>query len=106
MTKPILDRLFETDPLSCELFWDRENEYREWLDTNPNGFVVNCDKKGPTDRWKYPMLHKVVDKNLSNRENYTTGAYFKVCAPDKESLEIWAKNRGLKLTQCSRKECS
>ena len=106
MKNHILDSLLKNDPPSCRLFWDSEDGYREWLGTNPNGFVVNCDKQGKVPQ--YPMLHNVTHKLISSPKinNYTTNNYFKVCAPDKESLESWAKNRGLKLTQCSIKKCS
>jgi len=79
-----------------------EDEYRVWIDNNLNGFVVNCDKKGQMPQ--YPMLHNVAHKSVSSTKinNYTTNDYFKVCSSDKESLEIWAKNRGLKLTQCKK----
>ena len=105
MKNSILNRLFENDPPLCSLFWDREDEYREWIDTHPDGFVANCDKQGRVAN--YPMLHNVAHKLVSSTKinNYTTNDYFKVCAPDRESLEIWAKNHGLRLTQCTLKKC-
>ena len=100
MINLMLNSLFENSPSSCELFWDNEDGYRKWLANNPNGFVVNCDKR--VQNPQYPMLHNVSHKLVSSTKinNYTTNDYFKVCSPDKESLELWAKNRGVKLTQC------
>jgi hypothetical protein len=56
------DRLLENDSSLRSLFWDREDEYREWLDTNPDGFVANCDKRGQVAQ--YPMLHKTAHKAI------------------------------------------
>lgn len=84
-------------------FNDDETGYRAWLAAHPGGFVANMDKR--RKRAEYPMVHRSSRKCVTspNRENYTTGDYFKVCAEDIEALEKWsALDIRRPLTRCGR----
>ena len=64
-----------------------ESDYLNWRTQHPTGFVVNIDKRH--NMKQYPMAHRVSDKQLSaeKNKNFTTGAYYKLCASELKSLE-------------------
>ncbi len=66
-------------------------EYLKWVKDNPNGFIINYDKKKKSKC--YPMIHLSTHKSLSTpkRKNYTTGEYSKICSNDKSKLEKYAE---------------
>ena len=78
-----------------------EERYLEWVQNNPNGFIVNADE--PASSTEYPMVHRATHRLMTSpkKQNYTTGRYFKVCSNDMKDLETWAKQvRGRSLNPC------
>jgi len=73
-----------------KIFRDDEAGYRNWIDMNPNGFVVNSYKKPKAE---YLVLHKADCGSISSEkiDNYTTKGYIKICANDLDELTSWAK---------------
>ena len=69
-----------------------DDEFIEWIDENPNGFVLNIDQtKDPSKIWKdYPKIHFANCSQLNKRLGRTTGKYFKVCSNSIEELEKWS----------------
>ncbi len=69
-----------------------DDEFIEWIDENPNGFVLNIDQtKDPSKIWKdYPKIHFANCSQLNKRPGRTTGKYFKVCSNSIEELEKWS----------------
>ena len=100
--KPTLDTLRQRAALvGCVFFLDDEEGYLSWIAQHPNGYVLNLDKRLSIKN--YPMLHRVADRQISGElENYTTGAYFKICGTNEEALEEWAKRSGFNLTRCKK----
>ncbi len=71
-------------------FVDDEKAYLDWIQNNPNGYVVNTNRK---PNKKYLMLHKAVCSSISTSfGNYTTHEYIKFCSLNLEKLENWAYN--------------
>lgn len=87
--------------MSVIFFVDDEKEYLLWLTRNPLGFVVNTYRK-PSPA--YLVLHQAScpDISSSERENYTTRDYSKVCATERYTLTAWARDLGGQLTRCER----
>jgi hypothetical protein len=84
-----------------EKFVNDETGYLQWIDNNPNGYILNLDE--PLVTAKYPMIHLARHKVVSSstRTNYTTGRYFKVCSTDMDELANWAiANCGRPFTWC------
>ena len=66
-------------------FDNDEIGYLQWVNANPQGFVINAPKGGGT-----VMLHKADCKDITTRfKNYTTTAYEKRCSLDKQELVAW-----------------
>ncbi|HEY3374031.1 MAG TPA: hypothetical protein VGK02_03095 [Candidatus Aquicultor sp.] len=83
-------------------FENDDSAYLSWLEMNPSGFVVNCDRN---PKPSYLILHSATCGfiSTSKRSNWTTNDYIKICSSDKEELQKWAKEkvRGpLKLCGC------
>ncbi|PKO21830.1 MAG: hypothetical protein CVU38_12630 [Chloroflexi bacterium HGW-Chloroflexi-1] len=72
-----------------ELFEDDDEGYLQWVETNPEGFVLNSERH-PSAR--YLLLHRAICGTICTRKrtNYTTTGYIKVCASNKKELEAWA----------------
>ena len=100
--KPTLESLRQQAILAgCAFFLNDEEGYLSWITQHPNGYVLNLDKR--LNVKNYPMLHSVTDRQIRGElENYTTGDYFKICGPNEEVLEDWAKLSGLNLTRCKK----
>lgn len=71
-------------------FKDDEVGYRAWLASHGTGFVANLHKR--SNRSGYPMVHSASRLCVSstNRDNYTTGDYYKVCSGNLEALNRWS----------------
>jgi hypothetical protein len=72
-------------------FLDDEAGYQAWRAANPNGYIVNHDRR-PSDR--YLVLHRVDCGSLSGepaRGDTWTIAFGKTCVPTIEELESWAR---------------
>ncbi|HWS98878.1 MAG TPA: hypothetical protein VN256_01305 [Pyrinomonadaceae bacterium] len=76
----------------AEVFRDMASdvEYFDWLESNPEGFVVNTDKA--MLRAPYPILHGAICQHISDRStpNYTTkeSEWFKVCSSSRVEIEV------------------
>ena len=71
-------------------FEDAEAGYLDWIARHPRGWVLNV---GRTLAPSIPLvLHRASRARISTaRENYTTGAYVKICSPDRAELTAWAR---------------
>ncbi|NCO65016.1 MAG: hypothetical protein COW32_02290 [Candidatus Aquicultor secundus] len=81
-------------------FENDDNAYLSWLEMNPSGFVVNCERN---PKPHYLMLHTASCRHISTskRSNWTTNEYIKVCSMDMHELKKWAKGRvGGELQPC------
>ena len=69
-----------------------DDKFIEWIDENPNGFVLNIDQtKDPSKIYKdYPKIHFANCGQLNKRPGRTTKKYFKVCSNSIEELEQWS----------------
>ena len=93
-----------SDPV---IFKNRPNddEFIEWIDENPNGFVLNILRpKTPSNISKeHPKIHFANCSGLKKSlgSSSTTKKYFKVCSNSIEELERWSLNTYQKgLTPC------
>ena len=73
-------------------FVDNDPGYEGWLESHPDGFVVNTYR---TPHPSYLMLHRSTCRWISGvppRGDRWTGDYAKVCAEDRADLERWARD--------------
>ncbi len=80
-------------------FDNDEAGYLKWVGTHPDGFVLNV----PRQRNMAPnMMHRASCKHIttSERTNYTTTDYFKVCATNRQELLDWAAGDSNRLQTC------
>lgn len=70
-------------------FIDDDRGYLDWIDRNPQGFVVNT-YKNPSS--KYLILHRATCGTISTskRTNWTRKYYIKICSLRRTELEEWA----------------
>lgn len=78
--------------MDLELFENDDEGYLNWLENNPDGFVVNCHNPPGSD---YLRLHHASCSHIRTQErtNWTTNDYMKVCSNSVEALERWAADR-------------
>lgn len=83
--------------VGVKLFENDESGYLKWLSDNPNGYVVNTEKRiNPA----YMALHRATCRHVSNYSAqasegaFTERGYIKACSPDIASLNKWAKQHG------------
>ena len=72
-------------------FIDDDRGYLHWLNANPMGFVVNCERK---PRASYLILHRATCgtiRGVPARGKRWTADYIKVCSLSKAELESWAR---------------
>ena len=77
-----------------------DDEFIEWIDENPKGFVLNIHRRqDPSNiHESHPRIHFANCFQLKNQKNKknkkpgssTTGDYFKVCSNSIEELEQWS----------------
>lgn len=83
------------------IFKDDDNGYLNWINTNPTGFIINCERK---PRTTYLFLHRATCFTITGipaRGKVWTKDYIKVCSISKEELEMWARREvGGKLHSC------
>ncbi len=82
-----------------------DDEFIEWIDENPNGFILNILRpKIPSNISKeHPKIHFANCSGLKKSlgSSSTTKKYFKVCSNSIEELEQWSLNTYNKeLTPC------
>lgn len=85
-----------------QTFVDDDEGYLAWLEANPTGFVVNTTRT-PTNA--YLVLHRASCGYIrsSEKTNWTTTNFIKVCSEQVADLEEWAKaTSGGLLNPCQR----
>lgn len=88
-------------------FRNDDEGYLAWVDSHPNGFIVNVDLAQNVSN--YPMVHSTAHKLLTSSKigGFTTGDYEKICSDDLAELEEWSRmNHGKRLTFCRSPACS
>ena len=73
-------------------FLDDESGYLRWLESSPNGFLINSNRNVNST---YLMLHRATCRTISgtpSRGKDWTKNYVKVCSNDLEELAAWAKD--------------
>ncbi len=84
-------------PEKYRVFQDNEAEYLAWLAQNPNGFVLNAERR---PRAKYMPLHTARCHTIQNvtahahTAPFTGRGYMKVCANDPNELLAWIATQG------------
>ncbi|GAB2730664.1 HNH endonuclease [Comamonas sediminis] len=80
-----------------KVFEDDELGYRDWLDQNSNGFVLNSERP---PRPNYMRLHTAECHHIkypathANTDPFTSRGYMKVCANDPADLLVWMEAKG------------
>lgn len=76
-----------------------EAAYLAWLNSNPKGYVLNCSDHPPEQH--YPMLHNSACWTIGREAKHFSGASFKACSNNKETLMKWAvKNARVAQSVC------
>ncbi len=81
-------------------FIDNDYRYLNWIENNPTGLVVNCNRYPNSN---YLKLHRATCGTITTvrRKNWTIGDYKKICSMEKRELEKWAEIEvNGKLTSC------
>ena len=72
-----------------------DEEYYQWCEANPDGFVINSPRRWPPS---YMMLHRVGCLHIATTHEedgaFTQRAYTKICASDIDSLREWTRHHG------------
>jgi hypothetical protein len=86
-------------PKGVTIFKDDDDAFFDWLDENPEGFVINTYRNPKPD---YLVLHRPQCPHFKGDGVRWTVNYVKVCSPDRAELEAWARDtvQG-ELTLCS-----
>lgn len=81
---------------------DSESAYQQWLNDNPDGFVVNALKRASGRNTKsdsrFTRIHRAKCKTInpllcfSEKTGFTTGRYQKLCSTNLESADTAAHN--------------
>lgn len=82
--------------MSIEIFDLDDTPYFNWMQNNPEGFVLNTEKEEKTD---FMMFHKAnhchhigpYDSQQAQNASYTSSKRIKVCSNDVYELYEWAK---------------
>jgi hypothetical protein len=88
-----------------EIFWNDEAGYRQWLQTHPDGYVLNLPRRAAPST--YVMLHRatcghIADPGPSDAPlNYTTNRDYKVCGVDRDRLVSWVATQPGPFKLCS-----
>lgn len=72
-------------------FIDDDAGYLNWVKSNPQGFVLNCERN---PRPTYLYLHRATCFAITGRPTsgkLLTKDYIKICSSNREQLEQWAK---------------
>ena len=79
-------------------FKEDDEPYLAWLETHPNGYVLNIDTKGPRE----DMLHTARCGHLyPPTPGFRHTVYAKACSEDADALKRWASQRGHRVNLCS-----
>jgi hypothetical protein len=92
---PMLD---DVDP-NIQIFKDDDEGFFEWLDANPDGYVINTNRK-PTPN--YLVLHVPSCPHFKGGDHlHWTKDYVKICSDSRDQLEEWAADVvGGEITLC------
>jgi hypothetical protein len=73
--------------------------YLQWVNSNLNGFVINSPKRSGAVP---DMLHKASCQHIttSQRTNYTTTDYRKICSVNREELIAWGAKHSSNFQEC------
>ncbi len=82
------------------IFTRDDIQYRRWLATNPEGYVLNCCYRAANS--DYPRLHRVTCKSLNSPRvaGYTAEDYYKACATEPGELEKYAAGKFGRIAVC------
>lgn len=79
------------------IFSDKEKEYRNWLDSNPSGYVLSTTKDISVE---YMSLHRSTCQTISQymssmaKDAFTGKKYIKVCSSSPDELSKWISRNG------------
>ncbi|WP_024612746.1 hypothetical protein [Pseudoalteromonas sp. TB64] len=85
--------------MSFSEFINDEYKYINWIQSNPNGFVINTSK---SKRLDYRVLHTAdcsyvtTLQGNAQEDGFTERGYIKICSTNVESLRDWTKQEGEK----------
>ena len=82
-----------------EIFVDDDIGYERWIESHPNGYVLNT---GRTGRSRYAKLHRATCRWIKPTDDRQwTHDYIKVCSTGEDELTDWARDkRGGKEPEC------
>jgi len=90
-----------TSTRECVIFDDGDGRYRNWMQTNSTGFVLNT---GRGQNSSYVMFHRSLCHHITTHENsfpsdaFTKHDFIKVCSTSLHPLETWQKENRPKAT--------
>ena len=86
-------------PASVTIFRDDDDGFFEWLEGNPDGYIVNTERN---PKAHYLVLHRPQGPHFKGGELLRwTKDYVKVCSADRADLEDWATDEvGGEVTLC------
>lgn len=80
----------KNEVMAIRSFIDDDDGYRDWLNENPRGYVINIQRSiNPSDA----RLHRANCRDLIaqfDRDVQLAGPYIKVCGDTQAALENWA----------------
>ncbi len=70
---------------------DDDDLYLNWVNQNPDGFVINASRKPAAS---YLKLHRATCHSLNKQNvlNWTTGDYLKACSLESQELVQWSEH--------------
>lgn len=79
-------------------FDQHEEDYTQWVQDNPTGFVLNAPRSGRTPL----VLHQADCHHIKPATgwNYASNTQIKVCASDRREVEAWAREQGGIIRDC------
>jgi hypothetical protein len=82
--------MISTRPPGIELFKDDDGGFFEWLQANPDGYLLNSERNPKPN---YLVLHLPSCPHFDGDSAvHWTKAYIKFCSRDRGELEEWAAN--------------
>jgi hypothetical protein len=82
-----------------EIFQDNDQGYLKWLEDNPKGYVLNCDRVPVAS---YLILHQAncsTINGMPTADSSWTRDYIKVCSRSRLALISWANSKTKGTTQ-------
>lgn len=83
--------------MTYSIFQDSEQEYQDWIKTNPDGYVLTTVRGISTD---YMSLHRatcrMISQYMSNmaEDAFTGQKYIKICSTNPTELSNWIRTNG------------